>query len=217
MNKKTTLSIAFASLCLSLSGALPASAQSSGPSTTDAAAQSEAQQMVPAQVVLAKDLDAKKVQPGTEFRATLHGKVRLKDGQELPSGSVITGTVATDDLNLNGTAKLALRFTQVQPKNGQALPIKAMIVSIFPPRSDNSYESEDQASAAANSWDPQELQVHAINVAPGIDLNSKIDSGNSGVLVATKKNDVKLPAGEQIDLVIAPQSHGQQTANGGGN
>ena len=47
----------------------------------------------------------------------------------------------------------------------------------------------------------------------GVDLHSKIASMNSGVLVSTKKDDVKLKEGTEFGLAIAAAGNGRQSSN----
>ena len=96
MKIKTAAGLSITSMSLAL--LLPAfsvaqSTENSQPSQNvqstapEAAGQQEATQMVPAQAALVDSLDAKKVQPGGQFKARLNGKVRLRNGSELPSGT----------------------------------------------------------------------------------------------------------------------------------
>lgn len=55
-----------------------------------------------------------------------------------------------------------------------------------------------------NTWTDATLEVDQLNVVPGVDLHSSIASQNSGVLVSTKKDDVKLIRGSQVQLAVAP-------------
>jgi len=162
--------------------------------------------MVPAQAALVDNLDAKKVQPGGQFKAKLSGKVRLRNGLELPSGTMLIGSVATDDMQVAGTSKLALRFSQAQLKNGQVIPIKATIVGVLPSESsDPEYGVTpiDAGDRAQTGWNNGTLQVDQIDALSGVDLHSKIASENSGVFAATRKNDVRLLKGSEIELAIA--------------
>jgi hypothetical protein len=170
------------------------------------AGQQEAAEMVPAQAALVDNLDAKKVQPGGQFKAKLSGKVRLRNGLELPSGTMLIGSVATDDMQVAGTSKLALRFSQAQLKNGQVIPIKATIVGVLPSESsDPEYGVTpiDAGDRAQTGWNNGTLQVDQIDALSGVDLHSKIASENSGVFAATRKNDVRLLKGSEIELAIA--------------
>lgn len=95
---------------------------------------------------------------------------------------------------------LALRFTQADLKDGKTLPIKATIVDLSPGQSDYS-----ELMDAANNpipWDRKTEKVDAIGVLSGVDLHSNIAGNNSGVFVATKKEDVKLRAGSELSLAI---------------
>ena len=52
-----------------------------------------------------------KATSGTQVKVQLKGKVRLGNGAELPSGTVLVGQVV-DDTTHPGKARLALRFTE---------------------------------------------------------------------------------------------------------
>lgn len=121
-------------------------AQSSDTNAVSAAAESAAAQMVPAAAVLDKALDARKAQAGQEFRATLTSTIHLKNGTELPRGTALLGTIATDRMQSAGRSTLALRFTQAQLKNGKAIPIQAMIAGVAPPEG---YETWEQNGGGA--------------------------------------------------------------------
>jgi hypothetical protein len=169
---------------------------------------------VGAQAILLSTLDAKKIQPGAGFQAKLDGKVHLADGTELPSGTVLNGTIASDDMNVSGNAKLVLRFTTAQLKDGKTLPIQAMIVGFDPPANQDDLIGYDVSVPHPNDWVPQTAAVDHLGVIGGVDLHSKIDSQNSGVFVATGKGDVKLGAGSAINLAIAADQPGANTAAG---
>jgi hypothetical protein len=195
-----SLSIAFCFLALLLpTNALALSSKSLPAMQTsqDGAGESEAMQMVPAEAVLLKTLDARKAEPGQQFRVMLSSNVHLKNGTELPRGTELIGTVAKDDMRASGASRLALRFSQADLKNGKVIPIKATIVDV--------YHTDDVVGLDPNSWTPSVLQIDQESAESGVDLHSKIADSNSGVFVATKKDDVKLPRGFGIALAIAAQ------------
>ena len=165
------------------------------------AAQQEAAQMVPADAHLVKTLDAKKSQSGTQFEAVVDRTVHLKDGTELPHGTVLVGTVATDQMETGGTSTLALRFTEAKLKDGKTFPIHAMIAEITGPADVGYMESSDDLLA----WTGQTYQIDEIGAVHDADLHSSITDANSGVLVSTKKDDVKLAAGSRLSLAVAVQ------------
>ena len=204
-----SLSIAVASLALlcpqflhagSVAGAQPAKRAVSAD-----AQKRDAGMMVPAQAALAKELDSKKMQPGHKFQAVLSNVVHLKSGLELPRGTILLGMVTTDQMEVKGTSRLALRFTQAKLKNGKVIPIMATIMGISPP----AYGSLDNQTA--NSWDGKTLQMDQVDAISGVDLHSAIARRNSGVFVSNKKDDVKLSAGSQMALAIAVQQGDHQS------
>jgi len=159
--------------------------------------QSAAASMVPAQAVLQTSIDARKAASGKEFQAKLTDKVHLKNGLELPKGTVLVGTLATDKMQPSGTSRLALRFTRAELKDGKAVPIKATIVDISQP---GGAESRD-----LTTWTPQTYQVDQIGALSGVDLHSNIGARDSGVFVSAKKHEMKLSAGSGLALAIEPQ------------
>lgn len=167
--------------------------------------QTEANRMVPAEAILAKTIDSRKAQAGQQFSATLSDKVQLKNGPELPRGTELIGTVATDDMHASGTSRLALRFTQAQLKDGKTIPIKATIVSLYNADGGDSYDP--------NFWTPDVLRIDQERALSGVELHSRIADRNSGVFVSTK-DEVRLPRGYGIALAIAARPASQGNGNG---
>ena len=174
------------------------------PSATPRAAQREASRMVPAQAVLDKGIDARKVQSGEEFRATLRQTVYLKNGTELPRDTVLIGTIATDQMHAGGTSTLALRFTKAQLKSGKVVPIQADIMGIASPSNDAA--DSNLVGYSLTPWDGKTTQVDEPGALSGFDFHARIGGQNSGLFVSTKKDEMKLSAGSQISLAIAAQN-----------
>jgi hypothetical protein len=196
--------LAFATAVL----ALPFFAFSQNSNTEDSmqVAHHEATLMRPAIAVLVNNLDAAKDQSGYAVSAKLQGKLSLSDGTELPRGTVLLGKITADDSQQQGTSKLALRFDQARLKNGTTVPIRATIVGF----------STASGDPVPNYWTANTVQLDQQDAAPGIDLHSKIASQNSGVFVSTRKDDVKLKQGSQIQFAIGPGSSGQNGMAAGG-
>jgi hypothetical protein len=151
-----------------------------------------------------RPLDARKDQSGSAVQAKLRGKVTLSDGAELASGTILIGQVTVDDMQEQGMSRLALCFNQARLRNGTEVPIKATIVGIFGLREDTYGYPVEGGGQVSNIWTDGTLQVDQIDVAPGVDLHSRISSRNSGVFVSTKKDDVKLKEGTEIQFAIGP-------------
>ena len=181
-------------------------AKNASMTTADPAGHAEAMKMVPGRAALTETLDARKLKPGDQFKATLADTIHLKNGSELPHGTTLLGRVSTDNMH-QGNSKLALRFNKAELKDGKVVPIKATIVGLFPPEAENG-EGYDVVAGdqQPNAWNPGTLQVDQIGVVSGVDLHSKIAAKNSGVFVTTKKDDVKLSSGSELLLAIAPLS-----------
>ncbi len=211
MRSKTTLvvSIAFTTCALIYPGL--ASARNStnrstvDPSVSQSQSQREASQMVPAQAILDKGIDAKKKQPGEQIRATLRESVRLKNGVELPRDTVLVGTISADQMSDGGTSTLALRFTKAQPKGGEVIPIQADIMGIAGPDIGDSTDSYLENDSLA-PWDGKTLRVDEPHAMSGFDFHGSIGGQNSGLFVSTKKDEMKLSAGSRISLAIAARN-----------
>jgi len=216
MHRKTLFAIALAFAWCAVPvkvQAQTANSQFSGnaglPSARNATAQ--AAQMVPAQAVLAQSLDSNSVQPDEQFKAVLTGKIRLKNGVELPKGTALLGTAVTESTPEAAKAKLALRFTQADLKRGKTIPIEATIVSVSPPVDDATLDTDYYSQP--DPWDGKSLTFDAAGVLSGVDLHSRVGGENSGVFMSTKNTDMKLAARTQIALAIgAPETNGM---NGG--
>jgi hypothetical protein len=226
MKKKTAvpLSIAALSMVLFLPGMSQAQNSTNSNSTNFAnkasfssAARQEASDMVPARAYLARKMDAKDEKPGTKFEAILADTVHLKNGTELPSGTKLMGTVTNDELHMKGNAKLALRITKADLKNGKTIPVKATIVGVWAPESENSMGyNVAPGDEQPNDWNKSTLAIDELDALPGVDLHSRIAGNNSGVFVTTKKDDVKLAGGSELALAIGPQGSVEQGSQHGG-
>jgi hypothetical protein len=65
----------------------------------------------------------------------------------------------------------------------------------------------------ANDWTRSIHAVDQIDALSGVDLHSRITSQNSGVLVSTKKDDIKLKRGTEFALAIAPEGGSPHSAS----
>lgn len=165
--------------------------------------------MVPATVNLKSAFDARKVHSGDRFEAVLQHNVQLKNGPRLDHGTMLMGTVTTDQTG-QGNLRVALRFTSARTKGGQVIPIKATVVEIAQPQVDSGTDVADESGL----WSPHTLRVDQINALSGVDLHSAIDSPNSAVLVSNKKDDVKLMPGSQIVVAIAARQGNNEMSGG---
>jgi hypothetical protein len=181
------------------------SASSSASSTK---AKTEAAHMVPARAYLVRKLDAKNDKPGSKFTAKLADTVHLKNGTELPRGTLLLGTVETDQMQMKGNSKLALRITTARLKDGKTIPLKATIVGVYAPETESAggyFVAPGQEEA--NDWNNKILTVDQLDVLPGVELHSRIAGQNSGVFVTKKKDDVKISGGSELALAIGDKSN----------
>ncbi|HKF46515.1 MAG TPA: hypothetical protein VKB38_04105 [Terracidiphilus sp.] len=223
---------AFSVAAVSLAIAWPGLARSQTPadqgtqdqnSATRRAGGQEANEMVRATVALTKPLDAKKDQQGSQFEAKLQRTVHLKNGPELPKGTLFVGKVTTDDMQEQGSSKLAVQFTEAKLKNGSSVPVHATIMQLYPPEgltTSGSPIPQDstaitEADGNTNNWTDQQTRVDQIGALKNVDLHSSVASRNSGVFVSTKSSDVKIMQGSQMELALAAANNGERGANSG--
>ena len=174
--------------------------------------------MVPARAYLLNKLDAKDTKPGAQFKARLSKAVQLKNGTELPKGSELIGTVSTDDMQLHGTSKLALRITEARLKDGKTLPVKAIIVGLYGPESETPQGVVvAPGDEVANDWNQSVLNVDQLDAVSGVDLHSRVGGANSGVFVSRKKDNVKIAYGSELALALAGQDSGNSSSANGSN
>ena len=161
---------------------------------------------VPGVVLLTHSLDARKLFPGATFQTRLIDTIHLNNGTKLPSGTLIIGTVVQDDMQPEGRVTFALRFSQARLKNGKTIPIMATVldVSTGTEAVENEQSVFEPVLVVPRNLTSQSDHVDVIDVNPGIDLHGRANSSNSGVFVATTKNDIRFPTYTQIALALAP-------------
>lgn len=214
-----SLSIAALSMALFAPGAVCAQSNmqpqsQNATNTQNQTGREEADRMVPAQAYLLQKLDAKDMKPGSQFKARLSETVHLKNGPELPKGTELIGKIGTDDMQLKGTSKLALRINEARLKDGKTIPVKATIVGIYAPESEtpNGYNVAP-GQEEANDWTDRVWKVDQLNAVGGVDLHSRVNGVNSGVFVSTKKDNVKISAGSELALAIAAENSEQSAGS----
>lgn len=194
MNRKSKISLIAAILSVAAIPATQALAVDSAPaaSAEAIAMQNYVARMVPAQASLAQPIDANKLESGQQLKATLNDKIKLKDGTELPRGTVLIGTATNSEAN--GKATLSLQFTQAQLKDGKTVTIAATIIDLV--------AAGNLGYTTVSTWNPSVLHVVQSNVVKGVDLESRLGGTSSGTFVASKKGNLKLAKGAALSLAI---------------
>jgi len=202
-----SLQILAIAVAVALPFSLHAQSVSQDSSSTAEAGQQEATLMVPANAELLQTIDAGKIESGNQFKVKLAQTVHLNNGPELHSGTILVGTV-TKDGEPSGAPKLTLRFTQATLKDGTAVPIKATIVGVAgPDTNDLEGNSVTPGNQEPNNWTSETLQVKQLNAASHADLESEIASDDSGVFTSQDNQDVKIKAGTELKLAVAKSNN----------
>lgn len=91
-------------------------------------------QMVEARAELKDSINAKKLKEGQPIRAKLEGNVTLNDGHELTKDTVLEGHVdQVQASEKKSDSTVVVTFDKAVMKDGQALPLKATVTSIWEP------------------------------------------------------------------------------------
>lgn len=161
-------------------------------------------QMVATRAGLVGTLNAKDSKPGEEFQAKLPRKVLLKDGTELPAGTMLIGKVGQDDMNVDGKSKLVLCIDEAKLKDGKTVAVKATIVGIYRPGADSADSNQSAVGdQGPNPWHDGITKIDEMDALHHVDLHSDLHSANSGVLVSKDGNDITLKSGTELALAIA--------------
>jgi hypothetical protein len=208
--KRNTIALGAIFLTLPLFGMAQSNSNSNSMAPANPEARSQAAQMVSASATLLHNLDTKDLQPNAEVRAKLNSTVKLENGTKLASGTVLVGHVVQDQAEPKGqTTRIAFDFNQAQLKDGKTVPIKATIVGMTP----DANQDVGYLVQPGDKWTDGPLQIDQVGVLSGVDLHSRIAGENSGVLVSTKSDDLRLRQGSGIQFAIGPASAGQQASS----
>lgn len=159
--------------------------------------------MVPAEATLTQNMDAEKLQTGSDFTAVLTQSAKLKNGDELPRGTTLIGKVERDS-QPGAKSVLTLRFTQAKLKDGHEVPIRATIVAVAPPAATD--QADYFGAPVMTPWDGRSLAFDQIGALSGVDLHSRIAGKDSGTFVS-KRKDVRLSGGSQLALAIGARGN----------
>jgi hypothetical protein len=200
MKIRNRVILSLSSACLILVGGQLSGAQGPTAANDSAAADSHVTAgLVPAEVALTKTLDARNDQPGATFEARLKSTVHLKDGTELPRGTLLEGKVAAPDAKDAKSSQLSLVFTDAKLKGGKDVPTLATFVGLADPELGTDPNASYDGPAA---WNGTTTQIDLTGALNNVDLHSTIGGESSGTLVASGKGNVKLSSGVRISLAL---------------
>jgi hypothetical protein len=162
-------------------------------------------------------LTTKTAHTGQEFTATVINPVQDSSGANaIPTGSKIVGNVTTADEGgriipaIQGKAKLALRFREVQLPNGTTFPITASLVSVNSTNKNASTKTNDEGeitSGRTGKRTATDIGIGAgIGTVAGLIFGSALKGlaigalAGGGYVLATGGREVELPA--QTGLMI---------------
>ena len=207
--KRNTLAMGAIFLTLPLFGMAQSQNNNDAAPVNQEARSQAAAEMVSADATLLHNLDANKIQPNSTIQVKLNTTVHLNDGTKLPSGTILVGHIVQDQTAAQGNgSSLAFNFNQAQMKDGKKVPITATLVGVSPDANRN----VGYIVAPGNKWTNGPLQIDQVGVLKGVDLHSRIDGSNSGVLVSTDKSDLKLRQGSGLQFAIGAAGANQASS-----
>lgn len=185
-------------------------------------------QMVMARAELKDGINAKKVKQGDAIRARLTDKVKLSNGHELESNTILEGHVDQVQPSENkGDSTVVVTFDKAMVKGGEELPIKATLLKIWEPQQGVSGGMSPQAampqgggpmqSGVSVSGTPETAHIPmSMNVPEagmpqgaqpvrGVTLHSDLHEKSSATFTSTRRN-VDVPSGTmmQFEMVVIP-------------
>lgn len=212
-------------------GSVQVLAQDAASSAPTENAPTKSIQMVGAQVLLTKTIDAKKAKQGDPVTAKLMDNVKIPDAVELPKNTVLLGHIDQVQPSENkGDSSVQVTFDKAQPKAGQEVAIKVTLMQIVPAPNAMKFQEPSAGGAPALPSSPAppsggggggmqsgQSAPHPISggtssttegppdsgspSVSGVQLQSDIHQSNSGVFTAKKKN-VHLDSGTELQIAI---------------
>lgn len=161
---------------------------------------------------LNQTLISSRVSVGQRVTAHLTMKLHTRNGLVLPRNTQLIGKVSELQSGHGKMTRIALLFNQARLKNGRVIPVKATLLGAMPPATSGFYSGgnyfPDTSKPVSCKAEIDQQSGELSHVA----LHSSVQSPNSGIFLSKRKG-IRLPAGTQLRLAIAPL-HTSTTAAG---
>jgi hypothetical protein len=136
-----------------------------------------------------------------QVRATLRSPITLKGVQALPAGTTFTGHITDAERSgkVKGRARIAFRFTRADPPgSGEQLNVRTATVSRLAPAT----KKRDAATIGGGAVGGA-IIGGIVGGGDGAAKGAAIGgAGGTGVVLATRGKEVKLPAGTAISVKL---------------
>ena len=172
-----------------------------GFATMHASAQST--QLFSANAVLTHSLNSN----GAKMGQSVTAKLTSAASPELPKGTMLIGKVGqVQNASTNGTSTMSITFDQARLRNGQEVPIKAMLLGAYPPVVYNHLSgTSTYLPTQPNTVSDARTVTQKPGALNGIGMESSARSDTSAVFTSTNRN-IKLENGSVLQVAIAPIS-----------
>lgn len=177
------------------------------------AATVSAQSLSGAAARLVTPLNSQTATVGEAVTAKLDGSVRIANGEKLPRGTELAGSVsAVQGAEGRGAASISIVFTMAELKSGRKVPIKATLIGAYPASvksyPDDEYELVEATPAQVSGQYAVDQEAGFLK---GIALNAAVADSNSGTF-SKKSGNFTLAPGTYLQIGIGPTGAGDATS-----
>jgi hypothetical protein len=162
--------------------------------------------LMSANAQLNRTLNSQKISVGQRVTAHLTMKLRTANGLVLPRNTQVLGKVSQLQSGHGKRTRVAVVFNQARLKDGKVIPIKATLLGAVPPSYESSSSYENYFSDTSKPVSSKAQMDQESGALKHIALHSAVQSRNSGIFLS-KRNRIRLPAGTQLRIAIAPLQH----------
>lgn len=171
--------------------------------------------LMSANASLMHTLNSKNAKQGQTITAKLTTSVKNAGATELPSGTVLMGTVRqVENSNDGGPAKMSVTFNQARLASGQTVPVKVTLLSVYPPAP--AYGMGGPAEYMPTQSHPI-ANNQKVTQEPGVlhhvSMRSAVQSHVSGTFMS-KGHNIDLHRGTRLQLAIAREMSPASTSSG---
>lgn len=152
---------------------------------------------------LNRTLNSQKISVGQRVAAHLTMKLRTANGLVLPRNTQVLGKVSQLQTGHGKRTRVAIVFNQARLRDGKVIPIKATLLGAVPPSYGTSSAFNNYFPDTSKPVSPKAQMDQESGAFRDIALHSAVRSRNSGIFLS-KRNRIRLPAGTQLRIAIAP-------------
>lgn len=165
------------------------------------AAAASAQSLTGVNAKLVTSLDSQTAKVGQQVAVKLNDSVKITNGETLPKGTQLVGTVSEVKAAQGRTpASVTVVFNTAELKSGKKIPVKATVLAAYPASGGDGLDVLGAAPAEVNAKFSVDQEPGAL---PGVTLKSAVQNPESATFSKDNGN-FKLASGSFLQLGVAP-------------